>query len=99
MLKVWGRLNSLNVQKAMFCILETGIPFERFNAGMEHGVVQTDEYKAKNPNSVVPTIEDDGFVLWESNVIVRYLAARHGAPRKPRDSGGPAPTAARFPRP
>ncbi len=77
MLKVWGRLNSLNVQKAMFCILETGIPFERFNAGMEHGVVQTDEYKAKNPNSVVPTIEDDGFVLWESNVIVRYIAAKH----------------------
>ena len=79
MLKVWGRLNSLNVQKAMFCILETGIPFERTNAGMEYGVVQSDEYKAMNPNSVVPTIEDDGFVLWESNVIVRYLAARHSA--------------------
>lgn len=79
MLKVWGRLNSLNVQKAMFCILETGIPFERSDAGMEHGVVQTDEYKAKNPNSVVPTIEDDGFVLWESNVIVRYIAAKHSA--------------------
>ena len=79
MLKVWGRLNSLNVQKAMFAILETGVPFERSNAGMEHGVVQTPEYKAMNPNSVVPTIEDDGFVLWESNVIVRYICAKHSA--------------------
>ena len=77
MLKVWGRLNSLNVQKAMFAILEAGVPHERANAGMEHGVVQTDEYKAMNPNSVVPTIVDDGFVLWESNVIVRYIIAKH----------------------
>ena len=77
MLKVWGRINSLNVQKAMFCIEELGIPYERFDAGMSHGVVQTPEYKAMNPNSVVPTIDDDGFILWESNVIVRYLAAKH----------------------
>jgi glutathione S-transferase len=89
MLKVWGRLNSLNVQKAMFCILETGIPFERMDAGMEHGVVRTPEYIAMNPNSVVPTISDDGFVLWESNVIVRYIAAKHSAgvlwPLDPRE--------------
>ena len=79
MLRVWGRLNSLNVQKAMFAILETGVVFERTNAGMEHGVVLSAEYKAMNPNSVVPTIEDDGFVLWESNVIVRYICAKHSA--------------------
>ena len=79
MLKIWGRLNSLNVQKAMFCVLEAGIAFERSNAGMEHGVVQTPDYKAMNPNSVVPTIQDGDFVLWESNVIVRYLAAKHSA--------------------
>lgn len=79
MLKVWGRLNSLNVQKAMFAILETGVAFERTNAGMEHGLVQTPDYKAMNPNSVVPTIDDDGFVLWESNVIVRYISAKHSA--------------------
>ena len=77
MLKVWGRLNSVNVQKAMFCILETGAPFERSEAGMEHGIVQTSDYQAMNPNAVVPTISDDGFVLWESNVIVRYIAAKH----------------------
>jgi glutathione S-transferase len=77
MLKVWGRLNSVNVQKAMFCVEELELPYERFNAGMEFGVTKTPEYMAMNPNSRVPTIDDDGFVLWESNVIVRYLAAKH----------------------
>ncbi len=77
MLKVWGRLNSINVQKAMFCVEELGLPHERFDAGMEHGVTKTPEYLAMNPNSRVPTIDDDGFILWESNVIVRYLAAKH----------------------
>ena len=79
MLKVWGRRNSLNVPKALFCMEELGLPYERVDAGMHFGVVKTPEYMAMNPNSVVPTIEDDGFVLWESNVIVRYLAASHGA--------------------
>jgi glutathione S-transferase len=77
MLKVWGRLNSLNVQKVLICLDELALPFERIDAGMNFGVVQTPEYKAMNPNSVVPTIDDDGFVLWESNVIVRYLCAKH----------------------
>ncbi len=79
MLKLWGRTNSLNVQKALFCLGELGLPFERVDAGMQFGVVKSAEYMAMNPNSVVPTLEDDGFVLWESNVIVRYLAAKHGA--------------------
>ncbi len=46
---------------------------------MQFGVVKTPEYKRMNPNSLVPTIDDDGFVLWESHAIVRYLAAKHGA--------------------
>jgi glutathione S-transferase len=88
MLKVWGRLSSINVQKAMLCIEELGIPYQRTDAGLEYGIVQTPEYKAMNPNSLVPTIDDDGFILWESNVIVRYLSARHSAgalwPTEPR---------------
>ena len=91
MLKLWGRTNSLNVQKALLCLGELGLPFERVDAGMTFGVVKTPEYMAKNPNSVVPTLEDDGFVLWESNAIVRYLAATHGAgtlwPTDPRARG------------
>jgi len=77
-LKVWGRLSSVNVQKAMLCIEELQLPHERFDAGLAFGVVDTPEYRRKNPNGLVPVIEDDGFILWESNAIVRYLASKHG---------------------
>jgi hypothetical protein len=43
------------------------------------GIVQTPEYLARNPNALVPLLEDGDFTLWESNVIVRYLCARHSA--------------------
>jgi len=79
MLKIWGRANSVNVKKVLWAAEELGLKYERIDAGMEHGVVQTPEYKKMNPMSLVPTIEDDGFVLWESHAIVRYLAAKHGA--------------------
>ena len=78
MLKIWGRTNSVNVKKALWAIEELGLKYERIDAGMEHGVTKTPEYMKMNPNSLVPTIEDDGFVLWESHTIVRYLAAKHG---------------------
>ncbi|MBL8519967.1 MAG: glutathione S-transferase N-terminal domain-containing protein [Betaproteobacteria bacterium] len=78
MLKIWGRLNSVNVQKVVWCADELGLAYARIDAGREHGVVGTPEYRAMNPNGLIPVIEDDGFVLWESNAIVRYLAAKHG---------------------
>jgi len=78
MLKIWGRVNSVNVKKALWAADELGLKYERIDAGMEHGVTKTPEYLKMNPNSLVPTIEDDGFVLWESHSIVRYLAAKHG---------------------
>src|SRR5829696_9275573 len=81
MLTLWGRVNSINVQKVHWCLKELGLAYDRIEAGREFGVVDTPEYRRMNPNGLVPTIEDDGFVLWESNVIVRYLAARHGAGR------------------
>ena len=78
MLKIWGRVNSINVQKVLWCCGELAVPFERVDAGMKFGVNNTPEYKAKNPNGLVPMIDDDGFVLWESQPIVRYLARKHG---------------------
>ena len=78
MLKIWGRTNSINVQKVLWCCGELNIPFERIDAGLQFGVNNTPEYKAKNPNALVPLIDDDGFVLWESQAIVRYLARKYG---------------------
>jgi glutathione S-transferase len=78
MLKIWGRTNSVNVKKALWCIEELGLPYEREDAGMQFGVVNTPEYRKMNPNGLVPTMDEDGFILWESHSIVRYLAAKHG---------------------
>ncbi len=77
MLTVWGRINSINVQKVLWTLAEVGVEYRRIDAGMKFGVNDTPEYKAMNPTGLVPTIDDDGYVLWESNAIVRYLAARH----------------------
>ena len=77
MLKIWGRTNSVNVKKALWCAEELGLKYERVDAGMQFGVTKTPEYLKMNPNSLVPTIEDDGFILWESHTIVRYLSAKH----------------------
>ena len=92
MLQIWGRLSSINVRKVVWCAQELGLAFQRTDAGGRFGVVQTPAYRALNPNALVPAIEDDdGVRLWESNVIVRYLCARHSA-------GGlyPEALAARF---
>jgi glutathione S-transferase len=77
MIRIWGRTNSLNVQKVLWALAELDLRYERTDAGLKFGVVDTPAYRAMNPNGLVPTIDDDGFILWESNTIVRYLAARH----------------------
>jgi glutathione S-transferase len=79
MLKIWGRMSSINVKKVVWTAQELGLDLQRTEAGGLFGLVKTPEYMALNPNSLVPVIEDEGFVLWESNVIVRYLCARHSA--------------------
>jgi glutathione S-transferase len=78
MLRIWGRVNSVNVKKALWAAEELGLKYERIDAGMQFGVTKTPEYLKMNPTALVPTIDDDGFVLWESHSIVRYLAAKHG---------------------
>lgn len=75
MLKLWGRMNSINVQKVLWCCAELGLEVERTDAGGAFG--RPDGYEAMNPTGLVPTIRDADFVLWESNAIVRYLAAKH----------------------
>jgi glutathione S-transferase len=84
MLKIWGRANSINVMKVLWVADELKLDYERVDAGMSFGVVSEDWYAAMNPNRRVPTIDDDGLILWESNAIVRYLAAKH-------DVGGLSP--------
>lgn len=77
MLHLWGRMSSINVRKVVMTAQELGLEFQRTEAGGQFGVVKTQEFMALNPNSLVPLMEDEGFTLWESNVIVRYLCAKH----------------------
>lgn len=79
MLKLWGNADSVNVQKVLWCCEELALPYERIDAGRHFGVVDTPAFRARNPNGLVPTIDDDGVVVWESNAIVRYLAAKHAS--------------------
>ena len=76
-LKIWGRMSSINVKKVVWTAQELGLDFQRNEAGGQFGLVKTPEYLRLNPNALVPVMEDGDFVLWESNVIVRYLCAKH----------------------
>src|ERR1700760_3691977 len=85
-MKIWGRTTSSNVQKVMWAIGEMGLACERIDIGGPFGKNREAAYLAMNPNGLVPTLEeDDGFLLWESNSIMRYLAAKHQAALEPED--------------
>ena len=79
---VWGRATSSNVMKVLWGLGEFGLPFERIDVGGAFGKTDTAEYRTMNPTGLVPTLQEDGFTLWESNVILRYLHAAH-APASP----------------
>jgi glutathione S-transferase len=88
-LTIWGRPNSVNVQKVLWCLAELGLDFERIDAGMQFGRNDQADYLAMNPNGRIPTLVDGDFVLWESNSIMRYLCLAYGGdtaiyPREPR---------------
>ncbi len=85
MLRIWGRLTSVNVQKVVWCADELGLEYQRRDVGGKFGGNDTAEYLAMNPNGLVPVIEHDGLVLYESNAIVRYLCARHRSALFPED--------------
>ncbi|MEP4769045.1 MAG: glutathione S-transferase [Roseibium sp.] len=75
---VWGRINSSNVRKVLWCLEELGLEYRQIDAGGAFGVVDSNEYLALNPNGRIPCLRDDNFVIWESNAIVRYLARKYG---------------------
>jgi glutathione S-transferase len=81
-LKIWGRANSVNVQKVLWCLAELDLAYQRIDAGMAFGRNNEADYLAMNPNGRVPTLIDGDFVLWESNSIMRYLALAY-APASP----------------
>jgi glutathione S-transferase len=77
-LKIWGRANSVNVQKVLWCLRELDLTYQRIDAGMAFGRNTEPEYLAMNPNGRVPTMVDGDFVLWESNSVMRYLVLAYG---------------------
>ena len=78
MLKIWGRANSINVQKVMWAVGALSLEHERNALGGKFGGLDTPEHLARNPHGLIPAIDDDGTVVWESHAIVRYLAAKYG---------------------
>lgn len=78
MLTLWGRTTSSNVQKVMWLCGEIGLDVKRIDAGGKFGINDTLDYLDKNPNGLVPVLEDGDMVLWESNAILRYLAEKYG---------------------
>ncbi len=86
MLKIWGRTNSSNVQKVLWCCAELNVTFERVDVGGAFGGNREAAYLAMNPNGLVPTVKDGDLIIWESNTILRYLAATRGGERlHPKD--------------
>lgn len=76
---LWGRLNSANVQKVVWALGELGLGYEHIPLGGSFGGNDSAEYRALNPNGLVPTLKDGELVIWESHAIVRYLAGQYGA--------------------
>ena len=78
MIEVWGRRSSSNVQKVVWALDELGLPFKRHTVGGSFGGTRDPAYLKMNPNALVPVLTDGDVTMFESNAIVRYLAARYG---------------------
>ena len=92
-LRIWGRANSVNVQKVLWCLAELDLAYERIDAGMAFGKNNEPAYLAMNPNGRVPTLVEGDFVLWESNSVMRYLALAYRPdsaiyPKAPKQRAG-----------
>ena len=78
MLEVWGRKNANQVIQVLWTLSELGVEYKRHSIGTNTGDLETEDYKLLNPNSKIPTIRDNGFVMWESHAVIRYLARQYG---------------------
>lgn len=89
---ILGRATSMNVQAVLWGLEELGLAYERHDYGHHFGGTDTPEFRALNPNGLVPVLRDDKVTMFESGAILRYLAARHGkAPFWPADPVERAP--------
>ncbi len=88
MLRLLGRATSGNVQKVLFGLEEMQLAYQREDYGRQFGNTATAEYAALNPTRKVPTLIDGDLAIWESNTILRYLAARSGSALYPADPAG-----------
>lgn len=79
MIDVWGRPSSSNVAKVLWTLRELQLDYRLHQAGGEFGGLGSPDYLAMNPNGRVPVLVDGELVVWESNAVVRYLAAQYGA--------------------
>jgi glutathione S-transferase len=79
MLKLWGRISSINVRKVMWTAQYLKLPITRVDVGGKIGLLDTPEYQRMNPNAMIPVLQDGDFTLWESNVIVRYLCEKYSS--------------------
>jgi len=85
MITIYGRANSSNVRKVLWLAEELGLDIDRRDYGRGYAPTDTPEFKALNPNAKVPVIDEDGFILWESHAILRYLAGKYGPDWYPAD--------------
>lgn len=81
MLTIWGRASSINVMKVLWTCSEIDVAYERIDAGREFGNISHPDFLGMNPNGRVPVLNDDGFILWESNPIIRYLSYKYALSR------------------
>ncbi len=78
MLKIYGRANSINVRKVLWAADEIGVEYSREDWGRGFRPITDPEFEGINPLGLIPAIDDEGFMLSESNTIVRYLAGKRG---------------------
>ena len=77
MLTIYGRKSSANVQKVHWICLEGNLEFKAINIGGKYGGHTSPEFKQINPNSTIPVLKDNDFIIYESNSIIKYISDKY----------------------